>query len=328
MTSVKEDARQHPVTAEEAGQRIDNFLLRVLKQVPKSHVYKILRGGQVRVNKGRVKADYRLLEGDLVRLPPIWRDLGTPKIALPRPGLEARILFEDESLLVLDKPTGLAVHGGSGVSQGVIETLRANRPDAAFLELVHRLDRETSGCLLIAKKRSALRSLHEQLREGSMDKHYLLLVKGAWRGGVRNIQVALQKNTLRSGERLVQVSEAGKAANTRFVPVQVFAEATLLRAELDTGRTHQIRVHAQSIGQPVAGDDKYGDPAFNQRLRELGLKRLFLHAAELNFMHPRLGERMTISAALPVELQAVLARLSSESPGNHAANQCSPGGMK
>lgn len=310
MDPIKTDARVHQVTADEAGQRIDNFLFRVLKHVPKSHVYKILRGGQVRVNKGRAKAEYRLLEGDLLRLPPIWQVPTVQRAASPRPDLEARVIFEDEALLVLDKPAGLAVHGGSGLSQGLIEALRANRPDAEFLELVHRLDRDTSGCLLIAKKRSALRALHTQLREGGMDKHYLLLARGGWRGGARTVAAALQKNVSRSGERVVQVSEQGKASSTRFVPLQGFAQASLLRAELDTGRTHQIRVHLQSIGQPVAGDEKYGDPAFNQQMRELGLKRLFLHAAYLNFMHPRLGERVEVSTPLPAELQQVLERLA------------------
>lgn len=307
---------QHQVGTEEAGQRIDNFLLRHFKNVPKSHVYKMLRAGEVRVNKGRVQATYRLSEGDIVRLPPV-RATEEARAPASVPGarqssLEKTIVYEDPALLVLNKPSGLAVHGGSGLSFGVIETLRAARPDAPFLELVHRLDRETSGCLIIAKKRSALRGLHEQLREGQMDKHYLVLARGAWKGGAQNVDLALRKNTLRSGERIVQAEAEGKPARTRFVPVQRFRHAALLRAELETGRTHQIRVHLQSLGHPVAGDDKYGDPDFNRELRELGLRRLFLHAAHLNFMHPVKGERVIIDASLPEELDVILQKLDGK----------------
>ena len=310
--------RQHQIAAEEAGQRIDNFLLRHFKNIPKSHVYKMLRSGEVRVNKGRVQATYRLLEGDVVRLPPVREQPDSDKPAPKAPtglqsSLESAILYEDNALLVLNKPSGLAVHGGSGLSFGVIETLRTARPDAPFLELVHRLDRETSGCLIVAKKRSALRGLHEQLREGQMDKHYLVLAKGTWKGGAQSVDVALRKNTLRSGERIVQAEAEGKAARTRFVPVQRFRRAALLRAELETGRTHQIRVHLQSIGHPVAGDDKYGDPEFNRELRDLGLRRLFLHAAHLNFMHPVKGERLMVEAPLPDELQVVLQKMDGRS---------------
>ncbi|MFZ5660185.1 MAG: 23S rRNA pseudouridine(955/2504/2580) synthase RluC [Pseudomonadota bacterium] len=312
----RSQARQYTVGPEDAGQRIDNFLMRTFKNVPKSHVYKMLRGGEVRVNKGRIKATYRLAAGDVVRLPPVRQEpapAGGPGRAPVRRDLEDAILYEDPALLVINKPAGLAVHGGSGLSYGLIESLRAARPEAPFLELVHRLDRDTSGCLIVAKKRSALRSLHEQLRLGQMDKHYLVLVRGAWRGGARQVSTPLRKSVLRSGERMVQVDASGKEAATRFVPLRAFPQASLLRAELDTGRTHQIRVHLQSIGHPVAGDDKYGDPDFNQRMASLGLKRLFLHAAHLNFMHPVKGERLLIDAGLPAELEKVLEHLEGGS---------------
>lgn len=310
-TPPKAPARMYTIGPEDAGQRIDNFLLRVFKQVPKSHVYKMLRGGEVRVNKGRTKPDYRLLEGDLVRLPPVHQE-GRAVTGIPPAsarGMTDIILYEDPVLLIVNKASGMAVHGGSGVSHGLIETLRATRPEAPFLELVHRLDRETSGCLLVAKKRSALRDLHEQLRQGGMDKHYLALCRGKWRDGARTVDVALKKNTLRSGERMVRPDAEGKAASTRFVPIGTSAQASLLRAELATGRTHQIRVHLQSLGRPVAGDEKYGDPDFNKIMKEYGLKRLFLHAHHLNFMHPVKGERMLIEAPLPDDLQQMLSKL-------------------
>ena len=312
-------ARQWQVTDAEAGQRLDNFLLRVMKGVPRSHIYKILRSGEVRVNKGRARAHYHLAEGDVLRLPPVWVAAPSDPAVLPaylQSQLEAAVLYEDTHLLVLDKPSGLAVHGGSGLSWGVIEALRQLRPDARELELVHRLDRDTSGCLIFSKKRSALRALHEALREGLMEKRYLALAAGDWQGKVRSVRLALRKNTLQSGERMVRVDPVeGKAAHTRFLPLERFRGAVLLQADLDTGRTHQIRVHLQAIGHSVAGDEKYGDAIFNQRLRILGLQRLFLHAALVAFRHPEDGRPMRIDAPLPADLQAVLTQLRKESAG-------------
>ena len=295
-----------------AGQRIDNFLLRQLKGVPKSYIYRILRKGEVRVNKGRVKALYRLNAGDRVRIPPIR----LPAAAAPvQPAkalldqLEKAILFEDERFLVLNKPSGLAVHGGSGMSFGVIEVLRRLRPDQPHLELVHRLDRETSGCLLISKRRSALRTLHELIRQNSVDKRYLALVAGSWRKGSRVVDLPLLKNTLQGGERMVRVDPDGKSAETRFKRVQRYAKATLVEAELVTGRTHQIRVHSASLGSPILGDDKYGDAEANRWAKDLGLKRLFLHAYSLRFRWPGEMTDIRIQAPLPENLENVLKKL-------------------
>ena len=311
--------RQWLVSDAEAGQRLDNFLLRVMKGVPRSHIYKILRSGEVRVNKGRARPYYHLAEGDVLRLPPVRvAEPGDPALlpAYLQSQLEAAVLYEDTHLLVLDKPSGLAVHGGSGLSWGIIEALRQLRPDARELELVHRLDRDTSGCLILSKKRSALRALHEALREGLMEKRYLALAAGDWQGKARAVRLALRKNTLQSGERMVRVDPVeGKAAHTRFLPLERFRGAVLLQADLDTGRTHQIRVHLQAIGHSVAGDEKYGDAIFNQRLRILGLQRLFLHAALVAFRHPQDGRPMRIEAPLPADLQAVLTQLRKESAG-------------
>ncbi len=302
--------REITVTEASAGQRIDNFLLKQLKGVPKSRIYRILRKGEVRVNKGRSKPEYRLQAGDTVRIPPIRvaeRDSGTPHQGLLKQ-LEQRILYEDSGLLVLNKPSGVAVHGGSGISHGVIEGFRALRPQAHFLELAHRLDRDTSGVLVIAKKRSALRDFQERLRNNEVDKRYLALVKGRWKGGGRRIEAPLQKNVLRSGERVVRVAENGKAALSIFEPEQRFAEATLMRVKIVTGRTHQVRVHAKYSGHPIAGDEKYGDEAFNREMLGLGLRRLFLHAAELRFT-PRDGTTVHVEAPLDEELLGVLRRL-------------------
>jgi 23S rRNA pseudouridine955/2504/2580 synthase len=296
------------------GQRIDNFLVGRLKGLPRSRVYRMLRTGQVRVNRGRIRQDYRLREGDVVRIPPVR--LGEPR---PSPRLGERdlerirraILYEDRALLVLAKPAGLAVHGGSGISYGVIEALRALRPEAADLELAHRLDRDTSGCLLVAKRRPALRRLHELLREGGVEKTYLTLVQGDWRVP-RTVRVPLQKNVLRSGERVVHVDRGGKAAETHFEPLACSALATLVRATPRTGRTHQIRVHAAEAGHPIAGDAKYGEPEFNRTLRGLGLNRLFLHAHRLRFPHPEGGGPVEVMAPLAPELAAVLAALGLE----------------
>ena len=269
------------ISADHAGQRIDNYLMCQLNGVPKSLVYRIVRKGEVRVNKGRIKPEYRLKEGDMVRIPPVRQaEKNAPGKASDKvlQQIESRILFEDKRILVLNKPSGLAVHGGSGLSFGLIEALRELRPNDKNLELVHRLDRDTSGCLIIAKKRSALRRLHEQLREGSMDKRYLTLLKGKWKGTSKWVDAPLLKNVIKSGERLVFVDPKGKDARTQFSPYSVGNEASLMSVKLDTGRTHQIRVHAQHLGYPIAGDDKYGDDEFNRQMKSKGLKRLFLHA--------------------------------------------------
>lgn len=303
------------VGVDRAGQRIDNFLVTYLKGVPKSRIYRLIRRGEVRVNKHRVRPTYRLVEGDCVRVPPV-RTAEATKASLPseraQRSLESRILYEDKRLLVIDKPSGMAVHGGSGVSYGAIETLRRARPQARFLELVHRLDRETSGCLMIAKDRATLRALHEQLRHGEIDKIYLALVEGDWPSELHRVEAPLRKNLLRSGERLVRVRAEGKAAVTEFEVRRRFKDATLVAARLLTGRTHQIRVHAAHAEHPVAGDPKYGDPEFNQRLRGIGLSRLFLHASTIRLRHPSSGERIEVSAPLDEALSEVLRVLARE----------------
>ena len=303
--------RQVMVSSEEAGQRIDNFLARYLKGVPKSHIYRILRRGEVRVNSGRIRAQYKVCAGDTVRIPPVRVSTSPKAQARPVPGLEARILFENSRCLVVNKPSGLAVHGGSGVSYGVIEAFRAARPDAPYLELAHRLDRETSGCLVLAKRRSFLRAFQAQLREVTVVKHYLALVAGAWQGGKQTVTAPLRKNLLRGGERMVTVDETGKAAVSVFSPVSTFADATLVDVELKTGRTHQIRVHGTHIGHPLAGDGKYGDENFNNEMKSHGLRRLFLHAHLLEFMDSAGDDTITVSAPLDDDLKAVIDRLES-----------------
>ncbi|NJD06100.1 MAG: 23S rRNA pseudouridine(955/2504/2580) synthase RluC [Methylococcaceae bacterium] len=298
-----------------AGQRVDNFLLTRLKGVPKSHIYRLLRTGQVRINGSRCQAQRRLDAGDVLRIPPVRtasQEDGSVPESLIRSRLDGRILFEDEDFLVLNKPAGLAVHGGTGLSFGVIEGLRTLRPTARFLELVHRLDRDTSGCLLVAKKRSALKSLHEMFRsDHQIDKTYVALLAGPWARKQTSIDAPLRKNMLQSGERMVRIAADGKAAQTDFRRLRKFAAATLVEARLLTGRTHQIRVHAQSMGHPIVGDDRYGSEAVNLEFRRLGLKRLFLHAKSLAFKHPRSGEPFVVEAPLEPELQAVLDQLAS-----------------
>jgi 23S rRNA pseudouridine955/2504/2580 synthase len=308
-------ARTVRVDAEHAGQRLDNFLAARFRDVPRARLYRSVRTGEVRVNKGRARQDYRLNEGDLVRLPPLSGSR-PPAEAVPSPALARRlrgaVLYEDDGLLALDKPSGLAVHGGSGRAFGVIEALRALRPRQPFLELVHRLDRETSGCLLIAKRRRALVALHEALREGRVDKRYRTLLAGRWRGGGRRVDRALARGTGRDGGRMMRVTRAGRAASTAFTPLAVSDCASLMEARPHTGRTHQIRVHAAALGMPVAGDERYGEREFNAAMRGHGLRRLFLHAASLCFVHPLTGEALTLSAPLPQDLSRVLAALGLE----------------
>jgi 23S rRNA pseudouridine955/2504/2580 synthase len=274
------------VSEDEAGQRIDNFLQRVLSKVPKTRLYKAIRKGEIRVNKGRVKPDTRIEAGDEIRLPPLHVE---PATAAPRlPGfwaqkIQSAVLYDDERLLVINKPSGLAVHGGSGVSLGLIESLRQLYPEQRYLELVHRLDRDTSGLLLVAKRASVLRELHQQLREKSMRKSYLALVQGRWPPHVKQVSAPLEKYSVPSGERLVRVSGEGRPSLTHFRVVERFKSATLVEASPVTGRTHQIRVHALHAGHPILGDAKYSNPAAERLCRDVGLARLFLHAAQLEF---------------------------------------------
>ncbi|KXI28755.1 23S rRNA pseudouridine(955/2504/2580) synthase RluC [Paraglaciecola hydrolytica] len=304
------------VDPELEGQRIDNFLRTLLKGVPKSLIYRILRKGEIRVNKKRVKPEYKLLANDELRIPPIRVSEASelPSTKLDKvASLEHHILFEDEWLIVLNKPSGTAVHGGSGLSFGVIEALRALRPDQKNLELVHRLDRDTSGCLLIAKKRSALKSLHEQLRDKQVDKRYQALVSGVWPENRFKVKAPLIKNILKSGERMVSVNEVeGKPSETRFRILNQYQDATLVEASPITGRTHQIRVHCLHAGHPIACDDKYGDNNFDSRMQRLGLSRLFLHAHSLSFIHPNSNERVSFQAPLDNALKHALTKLAAE----------------
>ena len=288
------------VGEESEGQRIDNFLLRIAKGVPKSHIYRILRSGEVRVNKGRVQAEYRLQVGDRVRVPPM-RTADRPSQAAV-PSRDFDVAFEDDALIVVDKPSGVAVHGGSGVSFGVIEQLRRARPLAKFLELAHRLDRETSGLLVVAKKRVALTKLHDMFRDGGISKRYLALVKGRWRNELQHVRLPLHKYLTAEGERRVSVNPEGKAAHSIVRLVARWENFSLVEVELKTGRTHQIRVHLAHLGFPIAGDDKYGDFSLNKALQKAGLGRMFLHAAKLALPHPLSGTPVKLESPLPQEL--------------------------
>ena len=304
---------------ESAGQRLDNFLFRELKGVPKTHIYRIIRSGEVRRNKGRIAADDRVESGDVLRIPPIRvSERAAEKAAMPVPARVFPVVFEDEAFLALDKPAGVAVHGGSGVSFGVIEPLRQARPQARFRELVHRLDRETSGLLLIAKKKSALKALQDQFRERETGKTYLALVKGRWPERLKVLDQPLHKYLLADGERRVRVVEPGHPDGMRsvtLVKVQRHFAApralesgcpdglSLLEVTIKTGRTHQIRVHLSHAGYPIAGDDKYGDFELNRQLTRSGLRRMFLHAWRLRLVHPISGQSMELHSELPAELQ-------------------------
>lgn len=296
-----------------AGQRIDNYLMKILKGVPKSHVYRILRSGEVRVNKGRSAADRRLELGDHVRVPPVR--VAEPKDRTQVPARDFAVVFEDEAMLVLDKPAGVAVHGGSGVDFGVIEQMRRARPLAKFLELAHRLDRETSGLLIIGKKRSALTRLHELFRDGGIDKRYLALVKGDWRDTLRNVKLPLHKYLTAAGERRVRVDPEGREAHSvmrlKGRWKTSLGQFSLLEVELRTGRTHQIRVHLAHLGFPILGDEKYGDFSLNRELHKSGLKRMFLHAASMRLPHPLSGERLQLVAPLPMELDNFMKKIGN-----------------
>jgi 23S rRNA pseudouridine955/2504/2580 synthase len=298
------------VLPDSVGRRLDNFLLSALKGLPRPRVYRMIRSGEVRVNSGRSKPSYHLAEGDVVRIPPVrgLEHSAQPYIAPGRADwLNAFVLYEDDWILVLNKPSGLAVHGGSGISLGAIELLRAARPDDRYLELVHRLDRDTSGCLLVAKKRSSLRQLHAEFRDGRVGKIYYTLLMGRWKGGNREVNLPLLTEHRENGERHVRTGADGKAAVTRFYPQTRYASCAFVRVELLTGRTHQIRAHAAAIGHPVAGDKRYGvdvePPA--------GLRRLFLHAGKLAFTHPANGKQIGFEAPLDTSLQAILDQLDA-----------------
>ncbi|QEY59429.1 23S rRNA pseudouridine(955/2504/2580) synthase RluC [Pseudomonas sp. C27(2019)] len=303
------------VSAGLEGQRIDNFLLARLKGVPKTMIYRILRKGEVRVNKGRIKPDYRIKEGDIVRVPPMRMTQADEPVPLAKgllERLEAAIVHEDKALIVLNKPAGIAVHGGSGLNYGVIEAFRQMRPHCKEIELVHRLDRDTSGLLMIAKKRSMLRHLHEALRGDGVDKRYMVLVRGRWPASRKQIDAPLQRSNVRSGERMVEVNPEGKEALTLFKVIRRFGEfATMVEANPITGRTHQIRVHALYAGHAIAGDTKYGDEEFSKEVREMGGKRLFLHASDLKFTLPD-GEVLAVHAEPDEQWQKVIEQLVDE----------------
>lgn len=301
------------ITNDHSGQRLDNFLMSRLKGLPKSRLYRIIRKGELRVNKKRVKPDYRLHDGDIIRIPPLRltppakKNILNEKLAAL---LEKAIIFEDKHFLALNKPSGIAVHGGSGIHLGIIEALRLLRPQLKFLELVHRLDRDTSGCLLVAKKSSVLKELHELLRSGEIKKTYITLVAGHWPKSLLKVDAPLYKNQLQSGERIVRVQTEGKNSLTKFSVQRYYAESTLVAAMPITGRTHQIRVHAQFAKHPIIGDEKYGDKEINKKMRQLGCKRLFLHASQLEFTLNSIEKTITLNAELPEDLNQFLKRLT------------------
>ena len=320
MPTISKDLVNHICVQEhESAQRLDNYLIKILKGVPKSHIHRIIRAGEVRVNKGRAKPETRIQTGDLIRIPPVRVAERAAKSSLqPVPARHFEIVYEDDALLVVNKPSGVAVHGGSGVSFGVIEQLRRARPEAKYLELVHRLDKDTSGLLMVAKKRSALVKLHEMLRNDHPKKIYWALGVGAWQPALRHVRLPLVKYTGAAGEKMVRVGSAedGQSAHTVFRVLDTFSgerphsvgvsALSLVEATLKTGRTHQIRVHMQASGCPIAGDERYGDYQANRRLQKLGLKRMFLHAYSLELDHPLTGEKLVLQAALPDDLQRFL----------------------
>lgn len=320
MQDIREEHRGvsfQTVNEDEAGARIDNFLIRVLKGVPKSMIYRILRKGEVRVNKKRIKPEYKLQAGDEIRIPPLR--MSEAKVVLPSANLDSvsalkdAVLYENDGLMVINKPCFMPVHGGSGVSYGVIEALRSIRPELHFLELAHRLDRETSGCLIVAKKRSVLRQLHEQFREKNMQKQYLALVRGVFSKRITTVRAPLAKNVLMSGERVVRVDEVnGKPSVTDFKIRENFRDVTLVEAYPHTGRTHQIRVHLAYRSHPILGDDKYGDREFDRRFEALGLDRMFLHAEHITFTDPVINREITVYAPLPGDLENLLSNIRKE----------------
>lgn len=325
MKDLSKDAVSWITVTEAAeNQRIDNFLIKLLKGVPKSHIYRIVRSGEVRVNSKRIDVTYRLQLDDKLRIPPIQVSArAKPLVSRPAKAkaLVGFTLYEDEHLLALNKPPGIAVHGGSGISFGVIEQLRAERPELKFLELVHRLDRETSGVLLLAKKRGALVELHRAIREGEIEKYYLALVKGVWRNAKQSVKLPLHKYTTAAGERRVSVTENGRLAHTVFYLEKQWPDFSLLWAELQTGRTHQIRVHLAHLGFPIVGDDKYGDFELNKQVRKLGLSRMYLHACKLTLNHPITGKQLILEAPLFADLQRFASYLDNLGTVKHSANE-------
>ncbi len=300
---------QIEITDENHDQRLDNFLITRLKGVPKTRIYRIIRKGEVRVNKGRVDVNHRLSTGDIVRIPPIRIAERSEEVFVPsnlKEALQHSILYEDDGFLIVNKPAGFAVHGGTGVTSGIIEGLRLLRPEAHFLELVHRLDKDTSGCLVIAKKRSALRAFHAIFRENLVKKTYLALLTGQWKKKKLVVNAPLLKNVAKGGERMVTINVAGKEAETVFTRLTTFEYATLVEAAPKTGRTHQIRVHALHLGHPIIGDERYGRDDINLVFKQKGYKRMFLHAKTLSFSHPTTGEIMKINAPLPPQLEFLL----------------------
>jgi 23S rRNA pseudouridine955/2504/2580 synthase len=324
----KASVRLEIVDETSANQRLDNFLLKTLKGVPKSHVYRLLRRGEVRVNGQRAQPERRLELDDKVRIPPVRIGAAgesTAAINPDEPSLLARhVIYEDDWLLVLDKPSGWAVHGGSGVVRGVIEQLRAERPNARFLELVHRIDRDTSGLLLLAKKRSALTTLHADLRDGRVTKHYRVIAHGHWRKGKRTIDAPLQQTMSAPGEKRMRVDPAGISAITVFTPLATWKGFSLLDAHLLTGRTHQIRVHLAHAGYPILADDKYGDEARDKPLKRLGVRRLMLHAFSLRFTHPDSGKPMEVQAPLPPDFEAFIAQLDARAEEERSLRGATP----
>ena len=302
------------IDADHEGRRIDNFLFNLLKNVPKGRVYKMLRKGEVRVNKKRIKTNYRLISGDSLRIPPVFLD-DKAELQIPHriiEQLKASTLYEDDAFLIINKPSGIPVHAGSGCVFGVIESFRAmDEYKEGYIELAHRLDRETSGCLILVKQPQVLRQMNKLIKDNEMSKQYLALIQGVWKGEGRMVDAPLLKNTMRGGERMVEVNEKGKDALTEFAPLEKFSESTLLEVTLHTGRTHQIRVHSAHIGMPIAGDTKYGNDDFNKTMKNLGLKRLFLHASRLSF---KLGnmQRISVEAPLSKELQKIILALPNK----------------
>lgn len=314
MTEIIKLSKKKPVQfitvkADDIGQRIDNFLINHLKGMPKSRIYRIVRKGEVRVNKKRVAVNYRILTGDVIRLPPIMLEEKAKTIApstLTMDQLKSRIIFEDENIIIINKPAGMAVHGGSKVRIGVIEALRHAFPKIPNLELVHRLDSETSGCLILAKRKRILRDLHDLLRKGQVKKIYWTLTKGTWKKNELKVDVPLLKSYHEGGKHVVNVSASGKEALTMFKTLESFEDASLMEVRLMTGRTHQIRVHARYRGHPIACDDRYGDREFNKLTHQLGLKRLFLHAREIDFILPSTGQRIRVLAPLESDLERII----------------------
>lgn len=310
LPKLKTNVQHHLIKHDEAGQRIDNFLINKLKGMPKSHIYRLLRKGEVRVNKRRIQAFYRLAEGDDVRLPPVFLN-DKAKEAPPSKQTEdlitSRIIYEDENIFVINKPSGMSVHAGNTVRVGIIEAMRHMYPKLPQLELVHRLDSETSGCLILAKKKRILRELHTELREGRIQKIYWALTQGKWKDSELKVEAALHKHYRDGGKHVVEANEKGKSALTVFRTIKSFKrEASLMEVKLFTGRTHQIRVHAQIRSHAIAGDDRYGEPEFNKLAKELGLRRLFLHAKSLEFSLPSLSQHIRVEAPLDAELEAVI----------------------